>query len=65
MGGIVDHDFTIIADFMTLPRLVIHWLVGCMIPECMVAVVPNGGYDQGKGRSLKEPVWSAYMDREH
>ena len=24
MGGIVDHDFTKIADFMTLPQLVIH-----------------------------------------
>ena len=50
---------------MTLPRLVIHWFVGCMMPECTIAVVPNGRYDRGKGGSLKECVWSAHMNREH
>ena len=43
--GIVYHDFTIIADFMTLLQLVSHWFVGCMMLDCMIAVVPNGGYD--------------------
>ena len=31
--GIIDHEFTIIADFIMLPQLVIHWYVGCMMPE--------------------------------
>ena len=30
---IIEHDFTILADFITLPQLVIHWFVGCVMPE--------------------------------
>ena len=26
--GIIDHDYTILADFITLPQMVIHWFVG-------------------------------------
>ena len=36
-----------------------------MMPECTIAVVPNGGFHRGKGGSLKECVWLAYVDREH
>ena len=60
---IVDHDFTIIADFITLPQLVIHWFVGCMTTEHTLAVVPNGGHDGGKVGSLKERVWLSYLDK--
>ena len=61
--GIVDHEFTIIADFITLPQLVIHWYVGCMMPERSLAVVPNRGYDSGKQGSLKEHLWLCYLDK--
>ena len=30
---IVDHQYTILADFITLPQMVIHWFVGVMLPE--------------------------------
>ena len=63
--GIVDHDFTIIADFMALPQLLIHWFVCCMMLDRTIAVVPNGGYDSRKGGLLKERVWLTYVDREH
>ena len=26
--GIIDHDYTILADFITLPQMVIHLFVG-------------------------------------
>ena len=45
---IIEHDFTLLADFITLPHLAIHWFVGCVMPERTVSVVPNGGYDGGK-----------------
>ena len=54
---IVQHDFTILANFITLPQLVIHWFVNCMMPEHTVSIVPNGGYDSGKYGSLKERMW--------
>ena len=65
VDDIVDHDFTIIADFMTLPQLVVHCFVGCMMVDRTIAVVPNGGYDIGKGGSLKEHVWLVSVDVEH
>ena len=33
-----------------------------MMPEQMIAVVPNGGYDRGKCNPLKERVWLTYLD---
>ena len=63
--GIVEHDYTILADFITLPQMVIHWFMGCMMPERMIAVVPNGGYDRGKCGSLKERIWLTYLDVLH
>ena len=63
--GIVEHDYTILADYITLPQMVIHWYVGCMMPERTIAVVPNGGYDRGKCGSLKERVWLTYLDTLH
>ena len=63
--GIVEHDYTILADFITLPQMVIHWFVGCMMPERTIAVVPNGRYDRGKCGSLKERIWLMYLDVLH
>ena len=63
--GIVEHDYTILADLITLPQMVIHWFVECMMPERMIAVVPNGGYDRGKCGSLKERIWLTYSDVLH
>ena len=60
---IIKHDFTILADFITLPQLIIYWFVGCVMPERTVSVVPNGGYDGGKCGSLKEEIWLAYLDK--
>ena len=60
---IIEHDFTILADFITLPQLVIHWFVGCVIPERTVSAVLNGGYDGGRCGSLKEKIWLAYFDK--
>ena len=34
---IIDHDYTILADFITLPQMVIHWFVGCM--NFMVVII--------------------------
>ena len=56
VSDIIDHNFTILADFITLPQLVIHLFVRCMMPERTIAVVPNGG-------SLKERIWLTYMDK--
>ena len=58
--GIIDHEFTIIANFITLPQLVIHWYVSCMMPEQSLAVAPNCGYNSGKQGSLKEHLWLCY-----
>ena len=63
--GIIDHEFTILADFITLPQMVIHWFVGCMMPEHCLAIVPNHGYDNGKHGSVKENVWLAYLSKMH
>ena len=63
--GIIDHEFTILADFITLPQMVIHWFVGCMMPERCLAIVPNRGYDNGKHGSVKENMWLAYLDKMH
>ena len=63
--GIIDHEFTILADFITLPQMVIHWFVGCIMPEHCLAIVPNRGYDNGKHASVKENVWLAYLDKMH
>ena len=63
MTDIVQHDFTILANFITLPQLVIHWFVGCMMPEHTISIVPNGGYDSSKYGSLKERMWLSYMDK--
>ena len=61
--GIIDHEFTIISNFITLPQLVIHWYVGCTMPERSLAVNPNRGYDSGKQGSLKEHLWLCYLDK--
>ena len=63
IDDIIDHDFTILADFITLPQLVIHWFVRCIMPQCTIAIVPNGGYDSRKCDSLKERVWLTYIDK--
>ena len=63
--GIVPHQFTIFADFIALPQLVIHWYVGTAMPQRTLAIVPHGGYDCGKCGSLKEKVWLTYLDKLH
>ena len=63
IDDIIDHDFMILADFITLPQLVIHWFVRCIMPQCTIAIVPNGGYDSRKCDSLKERVWLTYIDK--
>ena len=63
--GIVDHEYMIAADFITLPQRVIHWFVGCMMPKRSIAIVPNCGYDNGKDGSIKENVWLAYLHKLH
>ena len=52
--GIIDHDYAILADFIMLPQMVIHWFVGCMMNEGEISVVPSGGYFDGKCGSRKE-----------
>ena len=42
--------------------MVIHWFVGCMMPELTITVVPNGGYDREKFGSFKERIWLSYLD---
>ena len=63
--GIINHKFMILADFITLPQMVIHWFDGCMMPERCLAIVPNRGYDNGKHGSVKENKWLAYLDKMH
>ena len=63
--GIVQHQYTILADTITLPRLVIHQYVGMAMPEKSLAIVPNGGYDIGKCASLKEYTWLVYLDKQN
>ena len=65
MKDIVPHQFTILANFVTLPQLVIHWYVGTSMPQRTLAVVPHGGYDSGKCSSLKERVSLMYLDKLH
>ena len=62
---IVPHQYTILADFITLPQLVIHWYVGTSMPSRSLAIVPNGGYDSCKCGSLKENIWLTYLDKLH
>ena len=62
---IVPNQFTVLADFVTLPQLVIHWYVGSSMPQKTLTVVPHGGYDSGKCGSLKEKVWLMYLDKLH
>ena len=38
---IVSHQCTILADFITLPQLVIHWYVGMAMPQRTLAIVPH------------------------
>ena len=45
--GIAPHQYMILADFITLPQLVIHWYIGTSMPIKTLAVVPHG-YDSGK-----------------
>ena len=59
------HQYTILADFIMLPLLVIHWYIATAMPECTLAIVPHGGYDRGKCGSLKENIWLAYLDKTH
>ena len=62
---IVPHQFTILADFVTFPELVIHWYVGSSMPQKTLAVIPHVGYDSGKCGSLTEKVWLMYLDKLH
>ena len=62
---IVPHQFTILADFVTLLELVIHWYIGTSMSQRTLAVVPHGGYNSGKCGSLKERVWLMYLDKLH
>ena len=55
--NIVLHQYMILADYITLPQLVIHCYTGTSLPTRSLAIVPNGGYDSGKCGSLKENVW--------
>ena len=48
-----NHQFTILADFVTLPLMMIHWYVGSLMLMNSLAVIPNGGYDSGKCGSLE------------
>ena len=63
--GIVDHQFTISADFITLPQMVIHWFVGSIMSEKTLSIVPHRGYDNGKCGSLKENIWLAFLDKKN
>ena len=63
VDDIIDHDFTILADFITLPQQVIHWFIGCMMPQRTIAIVPNSAYDSAKSSSLKESVWLTYINK--
>ena len=63
--GIIDHDYTILADFITLPQMVIHLFVGCMMNEHEISVVPSGGHFDGKCGSRKERIWLTYLDAIH
>ena len=38
----VPHQYTILADFITSPQLVIHWYVATSMPEWMLVIVPRG-----------------------
>ena len=62
---IVPHQYTILADFITLPQLVIYWYVATAMPEHTLAIIPHGGYDKRKCGSLKENIWLAYLDTVH
>ena len=62
---IVPHQYTILADFITLPQLVIQWYIGASMPPRTLAIVPHGGYDTGKCGSLKESIWLSYLDKLH
>ena len=63
--GIIDYDYTILADFIMLPQMVIHWFVGCMMNEREISVVLSGGYFDGKCGSRKERIWLTYLDAIH
>ena len=62
---IVPHQYTILADFITLPQLVIHWYVGASMPPRTLAKVPHSGYHSGKCGLLKENIWPSYLDKLH
>ena len=65
LKDIVPHQYTILANFITLPQLVIHWYIGASMPSRSLGIVPNGGYDNGKCGSLKENIWLTYLDKLH
>ena len=60
---IADHQYTILADFITLPQMVIHWFVRIMLPERMLSVVPQQGYEWGRCGSQKEQIWLTSLDK--
>ena len=62
---IIDHQYTILADFITLPQMVIHWFVGVMLPERTLSIVPHRGYEWGKCGSHKEQIWLASIDKKN
>ena len=62
---IIDHQYTILADFITLPQMVIHWFVGIMLPERTLSVVPHRGYEWGRCGSRKEQIWLTYLDKQN
>ena len=62
---IIPHQYTVLADFVTLPQLVIHWYVCSSMPPQTLAVVQHGGYDTGKCGSIKENDWICYLDKLH
>ena len=65
VSGLVEHTYTILADFITLPQMVIHWYVGAIMKEKTLSVVPHKGYDYGKCGSLKERLWLTWLDHEN
>ena len=62
---IIDHQYTILADFITLPQMVIHWFVGIMLPERTLSVVLHRGYEWGRCGLRKEQIWLTFLDKKN
>ena len=65
VSNLVEHTYTILADFITLPQMVIHWYVGAIMKEHKLSVVPHRGYDWGRCGSMKERLWLMWLDAQN